>query len=154
MAFDYNSASPEEIRAEAERRQRARTSWNTGEDLTPAMQRRKDMLLEKEVQSKVLKLYARYGCRVFNTSQPRHAKFMSKGIPDLLIFSPKHVPTQATGFAARWMWYHETKRPKDGRYSDEQLAFAQLCREAGVTIVGGGVEEAQLQLDRLGLDPR
>jgi hypothetical protein len=52
------------------------------------------------------------------------------------------------------MWYHETKKPKDGRYSDEQLLFAADCREAGITVVGGGVPEAIAQLAHLNLPIR
>jgi hypothetical protein len=151
VTFDFNSATPDEVRAEAERRQRAKGAWRGESQLSPAMQRRKEMLLEKDVQERVIRLYVRHGCKVRVYSQPRKAKYMTPGGSDLQIFSP--IMEVGDG-RSRVMWFHETKKAKDGRYSDEQLLFAADCREAGIAVVGGGVDEAQAHLDRLGLKPR
>lgn len=146
MTFDFNTATPEEVRAEAERRQKAKHAWHTGEQpLSPAMQRRKEMLLERDVQQAVIKLYVRHGCKVYNYSQPRKAKFLTPGAADLQIFSP------LIGSRARFMWYHESKKPVDGRYSEDQLLFTAFCREAGIDVIGGGIQEAQSQLDKLNI---
>jgi hypothetical protein len=114
------------------------------------MQRRKEMLLEKDVQARVIKLYVQHGCKVRVYSQPRKAKYMTPGGADLQIFSPL---MEVGDGIARVMFFHETKKTK-GRYSDEQLLFAADCREAGIVVVGGGAEEAQAHLDRLGLKRR
>lgn len=154
MAFDFNTATPDEIRAEAERRERNKAGWRGEAPLSPALQRRKEMLLERDVQQRVIKLYVQHGCKVRVYSQPRKAKYMTPGGADLQVFSPKHVPVQANGFTARFMWYHETKKPTDGRYSDEQLLFAADCREAGIEVIGGGVPEAIEHLARLDIPVR
>lgn len=148
MAFDFNTATPDEIRAEAERRERNKAGWRGEAPLSPALQRRKEMLLERDVQQRVIKLYVQHGCKVYNYSQPRKAKYLTPGAADLQIFSP------LIGSRARFMWYHETKKPVDGRYSQDQLLFAAFCREAGITVVGGGVPEAIAQLARLNLPAR
>lgn len=153
-AFDFNTATADEIREEAERRRLRKAGWNGEAPMTPEQQRRKEILLEREVQQRVIKLYVQHGCKVRVYSQPRKAKYMTPGGADLQVFSPKHVPEQSNGFTARWMWYHETKKPKDGRYSDEQLLFAADCREAGIEVIGGGVPEAIAQLVRLNLPAR
>lgn len=160
--FDFNSATPEEIRAEADRRERAKAGWRGEAPLDPALQRRKEMLLEKDVQQRVVRLYVRHGCKVRVYSQPRKAKYVTAGGADLQVFGPlildrmdlvkkslagSNRPTKTK----RVMWYHETKRPVGGRYSDEQLLFAADCREAGIDVLGGGVDVAQAQLDRLGI---
>lgn len=141
-AFDFNTATPDEIRAEAARRE-AKRNGITPPD--PIQAKRKQTLLEKEVQAEVIKFYKRHGCIVYNHSQPRKAKYLTPGAADLQVFSPlsDNLP-----HAWRSMWFHETKRPKGGVYSDDQLQFAALCREAGISVVGGGVEEADAQLVR------
>lgn len=149
--FDFNSATPEEIRVEADRRQRARSAWQGGEEpLSPAMQRRKEMLLEKDVQQRVIKLYVSYRCKVRVYSQPRKAKYLTPGQADLQILSPLRE-RRVYGDTPRVMWYHETKKPKGGRYSDDQLLFAADMRECGIDVIGGGTEEAQAQLNRLSI---
>lgn len=159
-AFDFNTATPDEVRAEADRRRRAKAGWRGEAPMTPEQQRRKEMLLERDVQQRVIKLYVQHGCKVRVYSQPRKAKYMTPGGADLQIFSPL-VPrgdgsrlSLAVHGKHRIMWYHETKKPVDGRYSDEQLLFAADCREAGITVVGGGVPEAIAQLARLNLPAR
>lgn len=149
--FDFNTASPEEVRAEADRRQRAKGAWETSEDLNPAMQRRKEMLLERDVQQRVIRLYVRYGCKVRVFSQPRKAKYLTPGQADLQVLSPMMAPRSLCNQHPRIMWYHETKKPIDGRYSDDQLLFAADMREAGIDVIGGGTDEAQYQLDRLNI---
>jgi hypothetical protein len=148
--FDFNTATPDEVRAEAERRQRAMAGWRGEAPMTPEQQRRKEMLLERDVQQRVIKVYVTHGCKV-RYSQPRKAKYMTPGGADLQMFSPL---IDFAGSRARVMWYHETKKPKDGRYSDEQLLFAADCREAGIKVVGGGVHEALTQLAHLNLPVR
>lgn len=151
--FDFNTATPEEVRAEAERRQRAKNAWQGGDEpLSPAMQRRKEMLLERDVQQRVIKLYVRHRCKVRVYSQPRKAKYMTPGGADLQVFSPVIPARSLCDQTPRVMWYHETKKPKDGRYSDDQLLFAADCREAGIAVIGGGTDEAQAQLNRLRID--
>lgn len=151
-AFDFNTATPEEVRAEADRRQRAKSAWKTGEEpLSPAMQRRKEMLLEKDVQQRVIKLYVQHGCKVRVFSQPRKAKYLTPGQADLQILSPKMPPRSLCHQHPRIMWYHETKKPVDGRYSEDQLLFAADMREAGIDVIGGGIQEAQSHLDRLNI---
>lgn len=114
--FDFNAATPEEIRTEADRRQRARDGWNGDAPMTEAQKRRKEMLLEKEEQSRVVKLYARHACKVRIYSEPRKAKFTTPGGSDLQVFSPTREngwPGQVA-WRKRIMWYHETKRPVGG----------------------------------------
>lgn len=155
MSFDFNTATPDEIRAEAERRERNKAGWRGEAPLSPALQRRKEMLLERDVQQRVIRLYVQHGCKVRVYSQPRKAKYMTPGGADLQIFSPRiEVPLQTTSVTRRVMWYHETKKPKDGRYSEEQLLFAADCREAGIEVIGGGVSEAIAHLARLNLPVR
>lgn len=160
--FDFNSATPDEIKVEADRRKRARDGWNGDGPMTETQERRKEMLLEREVQQAVIKRYVRHGCKVRIYSQPRKAKYMTTGGADLQVFSPvfQSVDAYVIGskvtpdvFARpkRIMWYHETKRPVGGRYSDDQLTFASDCREAGIDVLGGGVDIAQAQLDRLNI---
>lgn len=151
-AFDFNTATPDEIRVEADRRKRAKNAWQGGEEpLSPAMQRRKEMLREKDVQQRVIKLYVSYRCKVRVYSQPRKAKYLTPGQADLQILSPLRVWDE-TERLRRVMWYHETKKPKDGRYSDDQLLFAADMRECGIDVIGGGTEEAQAQLDRVNIE--
>lgn len=142
MSFDFNTASPEEVRAEALRRENQRNGVTSYE---PRELKRQATVLEKEVRQRVIKLYVRHGCKVRVFSQPRKAKYMTPGGADLQVFSPIIPPRSLCNSSARVMWYHENKRPKDGRYSEDQLVFAADMREAGITVVGGGVEEAQAQ---------
>lgn len=152
--FDYNTATPDEIRAECERRDLARKGYRGEAPATPAQVSRRNMELEKETQRRVIEVYVRAGCKVRSSSQPRKAKFMTPGSADLQIFSPAYPPE-----AFKWddigtrrrMWYHETKKPKDGRYSDEQLEFAADCRDAGIACLGGGAEIARQHLEKLGI---
>ncbi|MDP9201170.1 MAG: hypothetical protein M3P26_04465 [Gemmatimonadota bacterium] len=143
--FDYNTATPTELIAEAERRRVRRFGGTVAP--TPEQEQKKEMELEKELQARVIRLYVKAGCKVRSTSQPRKAKFITPGGADLQVFSPLIRP----GYREiRVMWYHETKRD-GGKYSEAQLEFAADCRDAGITCIGGGVKEAQEQLDRLGL---
>jgi hypothetical protein len=86
--FDFNTATADEIREEAERRRRRKAGWNGEAPMTPEQQRRKDMLLERDVQQRVIKLYVAHGCKVRVYSQPRKAKYMTPGGADLQVFSP------------------------------------------------------------------
>lgn len=151
IPFDFNTATPTEIREEAARRDAKK---NGAPD--PIQEKRRETLREKEVQAEVIKLYKRHACTVYNYSQPRKAKYLTPGAADLQIFSPEIAPLgdplNLLANRGRVMWYHEAKRQMGGVYSDDQLKFAALCREAGVTVVGGGVEEARKQLERLGLE--
>lgn len=146
--FDFNTATSEEIRTEAQRREDQRKGITSYE---PRELKRQATVLEKEVQQRVIKLYVRHGCKVRVYSQPRKAKYMTPGGADLQVFSPIIPPRSLCNSSQRVMWYHEVKRPKDCKYSEDQLAFAADCREAGITVVGGGVQEAQAQLDRLNI---
>jgi hypothetical protein len=154
--FDFNTATPDEVREEAERRRLRKAGWNGEAPITPEQQRRKDMLLERDVQQRVIKLYVTHGCKVRVYSQPRKAKYMTPGGADLQVFSPILPIHNERGICGerRRMWYHETKKPKDGRYSDEQLLFAADCREAGIEVIGGGVPEALAHLAHLNLPAR
>jgi hypothetical protein len=143
MSFDFNTATPDEIRAESARREAKRNGLTPPD---PIQEKRKATLLEKEVQQRVIECYKKAGCTIYNYSQPRKAKYLTPGAADLQVFSPMMHTWDGQ---RRIMFYHETKRPTGGVYSDDQLAFAALCREAGVAVIGGGVEEARAQLNRL-----
>lgn len=151
MTFDFNTATPDEIRVEAARRE-AKKNGTTPPD--PIQEKRRETLLEKEVQQRVIACYKKAGCAVYNYSQPRKAMYVSPGSPDLLVISPMMATGWNSTFRARIVWYHETKRLKGGVYSDDQLKFAALCREAGIAVIGGGTDEAQKQLDRLNIKAR
>lgn len=152
--FDFNTATADEIREEAERRRQRKAGWNGEAPMTPEQQRRKEMLLERDVQQRVIKLYVQHGCKVRVYSQPRKAKYMTPGGADLQVFSPRISPRSLCNQTPRVMWYHETKKPVDGRYSDDQLLFAADCREAGIDVIGGGVHEAITHLAKLNLPAR
>lgn len=152
--FDYNTATPQEIVDECNRRARARSGYRGEEPPTPDQQRRRTMELEKALQLRVIEVYKRAHCKVRSTSQPRKAKFMTTGGADLQIFSPAFDPADFKWDdigTKRKMWYHEVKLP-DGKYSDAQLEFAADCREAGLTCIGGGVEEALEILKRFNIN--
>lgn len=149
MTFDFNRATAEEVRAEAKRREDQRKGVTS---YKPAELKRQQTVLENEVQQRVIKLYVRHGCKVRVYSQPRKAKYMTPGGADLQVLSPIMAIMAEHGYdQRRVMWYHETKKPVDGRYSEDQLLFAADMREAGIDVIGGGTDEAQAQLDRLNI---
>lgn len=142
--FDYNTASPDELRAEADRRLAKRL----GRKVAPSPQdvERIDKQLEKAVQAEVVKEYRRCGCTVWSTSQPRKAKFITPGGADLIVFSPAELFADGSGT----MWFHEVK-PDGKPYRDDQLLFAAACRTAGIDCIGGGLAAAIEKLERLNL---
>jgi hypothetical protein len=144
----------DEIREEAERRRVAKAGWNGEAPMTPEQQRRKDMLLERDVQQRVIKLYVAarlQGARLLAAAESEIHDARRRRSAGVL--ADHRAGTVERG-SPRVMWYHETKKPKDGRYSDEQLLFAADCREAGIDVIGGGVPEAIAQLAHLNLPAR
>ena len=94
---------------------------------------------EKEVQAECKAIYKAVGCIVYNTSQPRKAKHLTRGIPDLWIF----CPARGAG------WWHEVK--DKAKMRPEQLTFQQYCGECNVGHVAGGVKEAKAHLWKIGV---
>lgn len=141
--FDYNTASPAELVAEAGRR-RARKE-NRAVDPTPEDLERIDKQREREVQSAVVAEYVRCRCKVWSTSQPRKAKFITPGGADLVVFSPE-IFADGSGT----MWFHEVK-PDGKPYREDQLLFAAACRTAKIDCIGGGLASAIEKLERLSL---
>ena len=103
------------------------------------MTRRGARAPEKAVQAAVKGLYVRFGCSVYDTSQPFRA-LITPGVPDLMVFSAK----------ARAFWFHEVKAA-DGKPSEDQLVFLGRCQLAGIGHVLGGVDAAREKLAALGL---
>ena len=98
---------------------------------------------ERDVQRDVVRLYESLGCAIYSTSQPRKAKYITPGIPDLMVFAPK---------VGRF-WLHEIKSEK-GKPSSAQLDFETLCGSCGVGHVIGGVDAAKNHLRAIGLIAR
>lgn len=133
-------SDPAAVRAEAERRQRARAEGRplTGAASVPVT-REDDTAREKETQAAVVKLFRAFGCRVYNLSQARRTK-QTPGLPDLWVV---HV---ARGLA----WWWETKRPDGGRLSSAQLDFRMECAMADVPHGVGSLADAEDFLIALG----
>lgn len=119
-----------EQRAEAERR-RALAVTGTDEDAAA---------VEKATQHDVVKVFRALGGVVYVLSQARAAK-QTPGLPDLWIAFPAH------GVAG---WF-ETKRPKGGRRSPEQEAFAAECEAGGIPYAHGSRKAAEAWVIALGL---
>jgi hypothetical protein len=100
--------------------------------------------LEKDTQADVVKLFRAYGCTVYNLSQPRHAKYLTPGIPDLWVFHR----------ASRQAWWWETKRPVGGKLSPAQVEFAQFCDETRVQHGVGSRADVESWLCDIGLAVR
>ncbi|GJG88706.1 hypothetical protein tb265_38870 [Gemmatimonadetes bacterium T265] len=115
---------------EAERR-RALAITARGEDVAA---------VEKATQHDVVKVFRALKGEVYVLSQARAAK-QTPGLPDLWVAWP------ARGVAG---WF-ETKRPKGGRLSDEQVAFAAQCLAAGVAYGVGSRKDAEAWVIALGL---
>lgn len=142
--FDYNSASPGELVAEADRRLAKRLGRKV--EPSPTDLARIDKQLERVVQAAVVKEYKRCGCTVWSTSQPRKAKFITPGGADLIVFSPAEIFADGSGT----MWFHEVK-PDGKPYREDQLLFAAACRTANVDCIGGGLAAAIEKLEGLNL---
>lgn len=136
MKFDYNTATPGELIAEAERRKAKKE--NRAIAPSPADLERIDKQREAKVQSAVVEEYVRNGGKVWSTSQPRKAKFITPGGADLIVFFDVA------------MWFHEVK-PDGKPYREDQLLFAAACRSAGIPCIGGGVAAARVKLSELGI---
>lgn len=81
---------------------------------------------EKDEQGRMVKVYRKLGCKVWSTSQYRRSN-ITAGLPDLFV---KHGPRKLS-------WSHEMKA-KDGRLSEEQKEFRDLCLACrDLHVVGG-----------------
>lgn len=96
-------------------------------------------MTERAVQAACVDLYRRVGCRVRSTSQPRRAKYVSPGIPDLMVWH--------TGQGA--FWFHEVK--DEHVPTPEQLRFADDCAACGIPCIVGGTAEARRWLEQIGV---
>lgn len=87
---------------------------------------------ESDVQRDVVKFFRDLGCyvHVFSVGVTAKRRRQVKGAPDLYVIPKARAP----------FWF-ETKTP-DGEASPEQLAFADRCRSAGVSVVFGGLKDA------------
>lgn len=94
--------------------------------------------LEKEVATRVGRVYASFGCSVDSTQQYRPSR-QAVGIPDFYVMR-----------AGLGGWWHEVKRP-GGKQSAGQVDFQRRCEAAGVPYVLGGVDEAFAYLRTRGL---
>ncbi len=94
---------------------------------------------EKSVQGDVVNLYKGVGCKVWDTSQPFRAA-ITRGLPDLVVFLSRK----------QTMWWHETKA-EDGKQSEEQAGFENLCELTHQTYLLGGVDVAIAHLKSLGV---
>jgi hypothetical protein len=165
----FADMTPEEVRAEADRREVRRRAgvplsdgnyqWGgVNHDLPVALLDRKcrycrtPMMatdetcprcfrepMEDDEQDDVVKLYRAFGCRVYNFSQKRPSK-QTDGIPDLVVFCE----------AASLSWWHETKRTKSGKLSPAQVDFREACELTDTEHVAGGLRAAREQLVRVG----
>jgi hypothetical protein len=97
--------------------------------------------LEDAERREVVRVYRAFGCLVYNLSQPRRAKYLTPGLPDLWIVH------RGSGRA----WWHEAKRPVGGRYSGPQLEFRDGCATCRVDWVGGDRRDAQERLVAIGV---
>ena len=95
---------------------------------------------EKAEQLEVERLYRTAACEVVRFSQPR-ATFQTPGIPDIRVYCVRK----------RCSWWHEVKRPKGGKQSDEQKLFQAMAERCGETYILGGWEEAYAYLRQLGV---
>lgn len=100
-----------------------------------------------------VQLYKTLGCKVWSLSQgyrpggKRHGTTrQTKGLPDLWVVPPRARLAEQQ----RYPWWQETKRD-GGKQSPEQLAFQDACEAAGVTVVVGGLAEAQDHCEAIGL---
>ena len=132
--------SPDDVRAEAERRA-ARRRQGLPLTATPAeieQQAREDNLrLERDIQRGCVKYYRAHGCVVYETSQKRAAK-VSPGIPDLIVFHPR----------SGLHWYHEVKTPS-GELRPDQKDFREQCLLTKTTHIVGGLAAAGLVVETL-----
>ncbi len=101
---------------------------------------RDELVLEKEEQAEISKLFRAYGFDVKNLSQARPTK-QAPGVPDL-IATHRELPI--------WFWW-ESKRQVGGEYSPAQIAFRDDCRRCGVGWGGGDRYDAAEYLVARGL---
>lgn len=97
--------------------------------------------LEEAERVEIIRIYRAHGCKVCNLSQPRHAKYLTPGMPDLYIVRRP----------SREAWWHEAKRPVGGRYSPAQIEFRDDMAACSVGWVGGDRQAAIAKLRGLGV---
>jgi len=85
---------------------------------------------ETEVQREIRRAFLRRGAAVYWLSQARRTG-QTRGLPDLLVFDPHQGAV-----------FIECKA-QGGKPSREQVEFAELCRQAGVGHVLGGMAEVR-----------
>lgn len=144
---DLAEMSPDEVRAEVDRRADRRRQGLPLAEVEPHTSRRiaeeqQDDRLEKELQRDVVKLYLAFHCQVFNLSQARASK-QSPGLGDLYVV---HLPTAQ-------VWWHETKTPT-GRQSPAQKQFQTIHKYTPVGYVMGRKLHAEEHLIKLGIAQR
>lgn len=96
--------------------------------------------IEKDEQREVVKMYRAHGCLVRNLSQARRTK-QAPGLPDLWIVHRGKAKA----------WWMEVKRQAGGRLSPGQIEFQEDCRLCGVGHLVGGVREAMVYLEGIGV---
>lgn len=140
-AFDFSTATPEQVRLEAERRQRLRDQGKPLDEppavtlKSEAQMDRDRMRRESELQAQIVKTYRAFGCKVYTRNTPKRVK-VTPGQPDIRVFHP----------ATRDMWEHEAKT-RSGVYSEAQEEYRDLCLLVDpLSWVGGGVEAAEQTL--------
>lgn len=146
--FDFSKATPEQIRAEADRRDRCRQEGKPFDlpDETIVKSEaeidRDRMKRESEIQQSVVKVYIALGCKVYSRSVPKRVK-VTPGQPDLRVFHPR----------TRQAWEHETKTMHDrpGKLSAAQEEYRDLCEATGQLWTSGGRGAAEEMLIRLGI---
>lgn len=148
LMFDIATATPDEVRAEAARREKCRAQglpFSSAPSVyvkSEAEIDRDRMKWEREIQQKVCDVYRAFGCMVYSRSVPKMAK-VTPGQPDLKVF---HAPSGKA-------WEHETKT-RDGRLSLAQQDYRDLCAATGLLWVSGGRGAAEEMLVALGIAVR
>jgi hypothetical protein len=149
MTIDLARMTPEQIRAEAERRQRLRDRGapldapDPAITLTPeqfAEQERRETTHWKQEQSACRKVFVAIGCAVYWLSQSRRTG-QTPGLGDLWVFAPE-------GWELAWWW--ETKSGR-GELSDAQERFRDLCVRRKVLHGSGNRYDAREFVIKLGL---
>jgi len=147
--IDWDRMSPDQKRAEIERRQRLRARGlpldapDPARTLTPEQQtelERRETAHWKDEQREVRKVFAAIGCVVYWLSQSRKTG-QTPGLGDLWVFAPE-------GWELAWWW--ETKSGR-GQLSSAQQAFQQLCVRRGVRYGCGDRYDAREFVIELGL---
>ena len=149
MTIDLARMTPEQIRAEAERRQRLRDRGASLDAPDPAIaltpeqlaaQERRETAHWKDEQRECRKVFVAIGCVVYWLSQSRKTG-QTPGLGDLWVFAPE-------GWELAWWW--ETKSG-EGKLSEVQERFRDLCVRRKVLHGSGNRYDAREFVITLGL---